>query len=281
MQRSFFVIFDERKECESSEKRVCQLRRGPTEGGRARPFPILCVCCRVLSSESAECAASEFGGTGESRTEESLVDYLGKHHHPLTTAAMQDPFASDAILINRLHAHTAVGSDCWGKKRPQLLVVSVRLSASLQRAAETDDIQHTINYGTLYKSIASELGGLLDEKDVTCTLADIANGIIGRCIMPLIPQPENSDSEPTLTIHIEAPKALLSRGVWGYEIQTQGLNQRHSKYFVKDLRISVIVGVNPPERSSKQVVELDIEFYGDVQPDIVDSLIEVRTPLTF
>ena len=193
---------------------------------------------------------------------------------------MQDPFASDAILINRLHAHTTIGSDCWGKKRPQPLVVSVRLSASLQRAAETDDIQHTVNYGTLYKSITSELGGLLDEKDVTCTLADIANGIVERCIMPLISQLETSDSEPIFTIHIEAPKALLSRGLWGYEI-TQGLNQHHSKYFIKDLRISVIVGVNPPERLSKQVVELDIEFYGHVQPDIVDSLVEVRKPLTF
>jgi FolB domain-containing protein len=198
-----------------------------------------------------------------------------------TTAAMQDPFASDAILINRLHAQTVVGSDCWGKMRPQPLVVSVRLSASLQRAAETDDIQHTVNYGTLYKSIASELGGLLDEKDVTCTLADIANGIVERCIMPLITQPETSDSEPNLTIRIEIPKALLSGGLWGYEIQTQGLDQHHSKYFVKDLCISVIIGVNPPERHSKQVVELDIEFYGDVQPDIVDYLVKVRTPLIF
>src|SRR5258706_2666352 len=194
---------------------------------------------------------------------------------------MQDPFTSDAILINRLHAQTVVGSDCWGKKRPQPLVVSVRLSASLQRAAETDDIQHTVNYGTLYKSIASELGGLLDEKDVPTTLADIANGIVGRCIMPLISQLEASDSEPILTIHIEAPKALLSGGLWGYEIQTQGLNQHHSKYFVKDLRISVIIGVNPPERLSKQVVELDIEFYGHAQPDVVDSLVKVSTPCTF
>ena len=192
---------------------------------------------------------------------------------------MQDLFASDAILINRLHAHTVVGSDCWGKKRPQPLVVSVRLSTSLQRPAETDDIQHTVNYGTLYKSITSELGGLQDEKDVPCTLADIANGIIARCITPLITQLETS--EPILTIHIEAPKTLLSGALWGYEIQTQGLNQHHYKYFVKDLRISVIIGVNPPERLSKQVVELDIEFYGHVQPDVMDTLVKVRTPLTF
>lgn len=191
---------------------------------------------------------------------------------------MQDPFASDAVLINRLHANTVVGSDCWGKKRPQPLVVSVRLSTSLQRPAETDDIQQTLNYGTLYKSIISELGSPLHEKDITCTLADIADGIIVRCITPLITQCKTS--EPTSTICIEAPKTLLSGALWGYEIQTQGLNQYHYKYFVKNLRISVIIGVNPPERLSKQVVELDIEFYGNVQPDVVDCLVKVRTRLT-
>jgi dihydroneopterin aldolase len=190
---------------------------------------------------------------------------------------MQDPFASDAILINRLHVNTVVGSDCWGKKRPQPLIVSVRLSTSLQRPAETDDIQHTVNYGTLYKSIISELGSPLHEQDITCTLADIANGIVVRCIMPLITQREASD--PILVIRIEAPKTLLSGALWGYEIQTQGLNQHHHKYFVKDLRISVIIGVNPPERLSKQVVELDLEFYDNVQPDVVDSLVKVRNAI--
>jgi dihydroneopterin aldolase/2-amino-4-hydroxy-6-hydroxymethyldihydropteridine diphosphokinase/dihydropteroate synthase len=192
---------------------------------------------------------------------------------------MIDPFASDAILINRLHAHAAVGLDCWGKKRPQPLVVSVRISTSLQRAAETDDIQHTLNYGTLYKSIRSELGSHPHENDFTRTLADVANNIVARCTMPLITQLETS--EPISTIRIEAPKTLLSGALWGYEIQTQGLNQHHYKYFVKDLRVSVIIGVNPPERQSKQVIELDIEFYGHIQPNAVDSLVKVRTPLTF
>lgn len=182
---------------------------------------------------------------------------------------MGDRSASDAILINRLQAHTAVGTDCWGKKRPQALVVSVRLSTSLQRAAETDDIQDTVNYGTLSKSIRSELDSHPHENDFT--LADIANGIIIRCILPLITQLETSES----TIRIEAPKALLSGALWGYEIQTQGLSKRHYNYFVKDLRIFVIIGVNPPERHSKQVVELDIEFYGDVQPKAIDSLVKV------
>jgi dihydroneopterin aldolase len=199
------------------------------------------------------------------------------NHPPPPDRVMDDPFASDAILINRLHTHTAVGSDCWGKKRPQPLIVSIRLSASLKRAAETDDIQHTVNYGTLYKSIRSELGGLSHENDFT--LADIANGIVARCIMPLVAQ--LGTAEPISTICIEAPKALLSGALWGYEVQTQGLNPHYYKYFVKGLYISVIIGVNPPERHSKQVVELDVEFYGPVQPDAVDSLVKVITPLTF
>ena len=190
---------------------------------------------------------------------------------------MDDLFTSDAILINRLHAHTAVGSDCWGKKRPQPLVVSIRLATSLQRAAETDDIQHTLNYGTLYKSVRSELGSHPHENDLT--LADIANGIVARCITPLVTQ--HGIPEPISTIRIEAPKTLLSGGLWGYELRTQGLNQHYCKYFVKDLCISVIIGVNPPERHSKQVVELDIEFNGHVQSDTVASLVKVGTPLTF
>jgi len=192
---------------------------------------------------------------------------------------MDDPFASDAILINRLHAHTAVGSDCWGRKHPQPLVVSVRLSTSLQRAADTDDIQHTLNYGTLYKSLRSELGSDPHETDFNRTLADIANGIVVRCITPLTTQLETS--EPISTIRIEAPKTLLSGALWGYETQTQGLNQHHSKYFIKDLCISVIIGVNPLERHFKQVVELDIEFYGHVHPNAVDHLMQVRVQLTF
>ena len=206
---------------------------------------------------------------------------FGQTQSSLTTPphrVMDDAFASDAVLINGLHAHTAVGSDCWGKKRPQPLVVNIRLFTSLQRTAETDDIQHTVNYGTLYKSIGSELGSYPHENDFT--LADIANGIVARCIMPLITPLGPGPSEPISTICIEAPKTLLSGALWGYEIQAQGLSQHHFKYFVKDLRISVIIGVNPPERHSKQVVELDIEFYGHVQPNAVDSLVKVGTPLT-
>ena len=55
MQRSIFVIFDERKECDFNEKRVCQLRRRllRAEGYDLFPYFVSAVECSQVRVPSA------------------------------------------------------------------------------------------------------------------------------------------------------------------------------------------------------------------------------------
>ena len=87
MQSTIFVIFDERKECDFSGKRVCQPRRRllRAEGYDLFPYFVSAIECSLVRVPSAlqvsvEGQAERWGKSRGLRTEVSLVDYLGKHH---------------------------------------------------------------------------------------------------------------------------------------------------------------------------------------------------------
>jgi len=82
---------------------------------------------------------------------------------------------------------------------------------------------------------------------------------------------------PQITIRVEKPRALLHATSAGVEITRTkedygpiekdpdalpaSINSHHDIIFVKDLKVSTIIGVNPWEREEKQIVILNLTTY--------------------
>lgn len=59
----------------------------------------------------------------------------------------------DTIFINNLEAEGILGIHSHEQRTPQLIRISVRVSADIHQAAVNDDIHKTVNYSELAKDI--------------------------------------------------------------------------------------------------------------------------------
>ena len=63
---------------------------------------------------------------------------------------------TDTVFIENLDLVANIGADCWGRVRSQPVVVSVLVHLGheyLDAAAKLDDVNATVNYGTLCKAV--------------------------------------------------------------------------------------------------------------------------------
>ncbi|MGZ8162110.1 MAG: dihydroneopterin aldolase [Methylobacter sp.] len=81
----------------------------------------------------------------------------------------------DIIFLGGLEIETIIGIYDWERKIKQTVVLDIEMAFDIQKAAETDDIQYTLDYKTVSKRIISfveESRFLLVEKLIT-EIADI------------------------------------------------------------------------------------------------------------
>lgn len=66
---------------------------------------------------------------------------------------------SDRIIVRglRVSAHVGVGDE--ERSRPQVLLVGVEVWRSLSRAAQSDEVADTIDYGVLVQDLTGLVGG--------------------------------------------------------------------------------------------------------------------------
>src|ERR1700744_432930 len=108
----------------------------------------------------------------------------------------------DSIILRDLSTQAKVGLDCWGRERPQPILISVTVSTDITKAGLSDKLDDlTINYSTLGKGILRhvDVGGSFESlHDLALQLAeDIIPGLRGHG--------EDGDVE----VKIVAPKQLL------------------------------------------------------------------------
>jgi dihydroneopterin aldolase len=81
----------------------------------------------------------------------------------------------DIIFLGGLEIETIIGIYDWEREIKQTVVLDIEMAFDIQKAAETDDIQYTLDYKTVSKRIISfveESRFLLVEKLIT-EIADI------------------------------------------------------------------------------------------------------------
>ena len=65
----------------------------------------------------------------------------------------------DRIYLSGLNVEAIVGIWDWERQIPQAVVIDLEMSADIARAAETDDIDDTLNY----KQVAKRVRSLVEE----------------------------------------------------------------------------------------------------------------------
>jgi dihydroneopterin aldolase / 2-amino-4-hydroxy-6-hydroxymethyldihydropteridine diphosphokinase / dihydropteroate synthase len=159
---------------------------------------------------------------------------------------------SDTIIIHGLAVQATVGEDRWGKVRAQPIQLSIFLQASLVQAGESDDVSDSIDYGLLCKEILNVVDHQVFKNlyQLTETVANHAMTKDGAETVKVVAEAFNQ------FLMAESLGVSLSRGRGGIR-EVTGPDQ----FFVKDLRVHTIIGVNPRERELKQTVLVNVMFH--------------------
>lgn len=186
-------------------------------------------------------------------------------------ATVLQPLAmTDRIIISSLRLNATVGPDRWRKRRAQPTDLSITLTVDLAQAGQADDVNATVNYGTLSKSLTSRLDGAEFESLHALAAEAAAQALAKPGVLEVI-------------VDAEALNQFLLAKSAGERLHRRindnnGLNPDEA--YIYDLRLNVIIGVNPLEREFKQEVVTNIVFIAPTwtQPDWLgmhDNLVKV------
>ncbi|ESS70286.1 dihydroneopterin aldolase FolB [Methyloglobulus morosus KoM1] len=81
----------------------------------------------------------------------------------------------DIIFLGGLQIETIIGIYDWERETKQTVILDIEMAYDIQKAAETDDIQHTLDYKAVSKRIIAFVGAssfFLVER-LTVEVADI------------------------------------------------------------------------------------------------------------
>ncbi|CAG8807898.1 36982_t:CDS:2, partial [Racocetra persica] len=172
----------------------------------------------------------------------------------------------DKIIIKNLLVRNVTGVDSWERVKRQPVLINLTLHKNISEAGKKDKLSYSINYGIVSKAVSKYA-----EDSISDSIEALAEGIAKICV--------NECHAPRVTVRVEKPRALLHAASAGVEIirtredyskidsnsNTFPIynDNRQDVIFVKDLRLSAIIGVNPWEREEKQTVILNITIYSD------------------
>ena len=190
------------------------------------------------------------------------------------------PPVTDKVFIDTLHLATAnIGSDCWGKSRPQPLELSVYLHlrpSFLDKSGASGDVVDSVHYGHLTKAISALVDSKYSVRGKGSEVREAFGGIHGLAnevaeeALKLA-----ADAALEVRIVVNAPNLILLAG--DFVVDTTISRASHGGgdgddggsmiavggrvVEIKEITIPVIIGVNPPERLAKQKVVTDLVIY--------------------
>lgn len=160
----------------------------------------------------------------------------------------------DTVILKDLKFDLAVGRDAWRRPaKPQPVLISLNLQplSSFEAAASQDDVNLTLDYGKLYKTVYSTVKDQI-YGNVQGLMLDLA-----RCV----------DGYQILGIDIVIPKAILeAKSGLHYHARIDRTDPEKVdaswSVAIKGIDASCIIGVNPHERQYKQRLSIDLILGG-------------------
>ncbi|TVY38249.1 Folic acid synthesis protein, partial [Lachnellula occidentalis] len=203
-----------------------------------------------------------------------LIQHAGKPH--------------SIIRVRNLQTSLVVGRDAWGregKAQPVLISASVSLREPFQSASNEDAVTgSTVHYGTLSKTIldSCKLFSETPEEKSPNTLSSLAleiedgltRGKAASSASTPAPAILPTSIVKVLEIKVMLPKAsLLGEGVSLTDLTLYHHSREGLEYIEKaliltihDLKIPTLIGVNPNERLSRQLVVATVKIDGIERP---------------
>ena len=170
----------------------------------------------------------------------------------------------DTISLRELHTTAIIGPDAWNRsEKVQPLVLSLSLRLDTSSAGASDDVNRTFSYGQMCKDVVAKVGGgnFHTIHHLTSEIANLAIAWPGE----------------TLKITAMAPKALLRvEGGFGRDIvlrrsvggqRTSSWDVISHEWFIQDLNIACVIGVNEHERLEKQMVNVGLKMKGETDQE--------------
>jgi dihydroneopterin aldolase / 2-amino-4-hydroxy-6-hydroxymethyldihydropteridine diphosphokinase / dihydropteroate synthase len=185
---------------------------------------------------------------------------------------------TDKILIKNLVVRNTVGVDSWERCKTQPVVINVCLYTDITPAGDSDHVTKSIHYGHVTKAVTK-----VAEETTFRSFEELAHAIVKVGIIKF--------GAVKATVKVEQPRALLHAASAGVEVTRTSADladlaatlEKQEKsggasvsletvgdvsgfgyddvVFVKDLKLSTIIGVNPWEREEKQVVVINLKIY--------------------
>ena len=156
---------------------------------------------------------------------------------------------TDRVILRRIPFSVTVGLDAWGRHKPQPVLLSLEIPYDFQKAAVTDDVSQTLDYGKLYKSLTNKL---VDPSESAAELAlrirDVVQPVEFFQANVVLPKGNlRADGGLQFAFEFRAGESP------GETVVMQTLS-------IKGIRCPCIVGVNPHEREEKQIVVVNIDY---------------------
>lgn len=118
--------------------------------------------------------------------------------------------AQDKIIIKNLVARGIIGINDWERENPQEIVINLTVFTDTRRAAETDDLEHSVNYRTIAKR-ALHHAETAERLTVEALAEDIANLVLedpnAARVLVRVEKPGAVRFSESVGVEIERPRA--------------------------------------------------------------------------
>jgi len=180
----------------------------------------------------------------------------GRHHKFPPPIRVPDTIRiNDLTLIVRFQDGTQ-----WSTPTLQPVKLSLSIAHDIRTSGELDDLDHTLNYASLVNTLAQS-----NEAGTFASLEALTDSVFKQCF-------ESYPQIQTLSVKATKPKALLR----GKSVSFHVSRSRNSppdaeeSFSLEDMEFPVTIGVNPEERTTKQVVRMNLTLFGRASPASVD-----------
>jgi len=167
---------------------------------------------------------------------------------------------ADKISVRNLSVTANSGYDVWNrqKRQPALLSITAFLKHSFDQAARSDTVDSsTVHYGVLSKKVQ----GIIEESSEWQSSFDLASRIHRAAYMVA-----GTSALKGCELNVFYPKACMHGDGAGFILSTTEEGYSTILY-LKNVRISCIIGVNSNERKAKQPVVANLW---------IDSILETQ-----
>ena len=177
------------------------------------------------------------------------------------------PPACDVVFIDSLHISANIGPDCWDRDRLQPVDISVYLHLKeryLDLAGASDNVSHSVDYSDLTKRVSNFIKAKSESETPGFGSPDALINAVTERAFDLA-----GEAAAAVRVTVGVPKMILLAAGFSVDITTvndQPKSIGTKQVLIKDLALPVIIGVNPAERKSKQLVKVNIIFHENTSP---------------